>query len=249
MGVESRARVTETITDIELDLITFIERFHSSNGVAPTDAQINTRFTGLTPQLLSDFKTNRLVLKSFKARGIIYPPAEDKFTQQQMHAAAIMLDLVDRRSDEKKLRDIGISTRQWAQWLLDDEFAAYLHDRSEVMLRNSTHEIHKGLMKGVRQGNLAAVRTAYEITGRYDPNKDTQIDIRSVLHTFIEVLQRYIKDPIILHQIAMDLSSVASTESYSNSIANNMMNRRPEIVKSSVVSSLPSPPPMEGFDE
>lgn len=244
--------MTETLTDIELDLVFFIERFHSSTGAAPTVAQINQRFTGLTPQLMEDFRTNPLVQKSFQARGIIYPPAADRFTSEQMHAASVMLDLIDRRSDEKKLRDIGVSTRQWATWLQDDNFAAYLRDRSEKLLENSTHEMHKGLLKGVRQGNLAAVRTAYEITGRYDPNKVEQVDLRAVLHTFIEVLQKYIKDPVLLHAIAMDLSSVASTESYSTDLTNRMINGpsvERNVVKSSVVPSLPSPPPMEGFDE
>lgn len=242
-----------TLTDVELDLVFFIERFHASMGAAPTDAQMNQRFTGLTPELLADFKTNPLVLQSFKARGIIYPPAEDRFTPDQMHAVAAMMDLVDRRSDEKKLRDLGISTRQWATWLQDDEFANYLRDRSEKLLANSTHEAHKGLLKGVRQGNQASVKTFYEITGRYRPNEEQQIDVRRVLHTFIEVLQKHLKDPVVLHAIAMELSQVASAESYSNGLANQMMsgaqNFSQRTVQSTTVPSLPSPPPMEGFDE
>lgn len=245
--------MTQTLTDVELDLIFFIERFHASNGQAPTKAEINQRFTGLTQVDFDGLETNPLVQKSFHARGIVYPPAADKFTPDQMHAAAAMMDLVDRRSDEKKLRDLGISTRQWAQWQLDDDFAQYLRDRSEKLLSNSTHEIHKGLMKGVRQGNLAAVRTAYEITGRYDPTKQEQIDLRAVLHTFIEVIQKFVKDPITLHAIAMELSQVASAESYSTGLTNQMMvgaqNSQRRALQTSTVSSLPSPPPMEGFDD
>ena len=214
--------MTELLTDVELDLIFFIERFHASTGNAPTDAQLNQRFN-LTPKLLADFKANELVLKSFKARGIIYPAPGDKFTPEQMHAAATMLDMVDRRSDEKKLRDLGITTRQWSQWLLDDEFAKYLSDRSEKLLANSLPEAHKGLLKGVRNGNIAAVKTMYEVTGRYRPNEEEQIDVRRVLHTFIEVIQKYVKDPVLLHQIAMDLSQIASAESYSTGLTNQMM--------------------------
>lgn len=231
----------QTLTDIELDLVFFIERFHSSNGVAPTDAQINMRFTGLTPEIMENFKTNKLVLKSLKARGINYPAPADKFTPEQMHAAAVMTDLIDRRSEEKKLRDMGITTRQWASWQLDDEFAAYLRDRSEKMLANSMHEAHKGLMKGVRNGNVASVKTFYEITNRYRPNEEAQIDVRRVLHTFIEVIQKYVKDPIVLHQIAMELSQVASTESYSTGLANQMTAGAPYVLQGSatVIPSLP----------
>ena len=215
-------KLTETLSDVELDLILFVERFHASTGSAPTDAQLNARFE-LTPESLASFKANPLVLKSFKVRGIIYPAAEDVFTPEQMHAAAVMTDMVDRRSDEKKLRDLGITTRQWSTWLQDDSFANYLRDRSEKLLEHSVFEAHKGLMKGVRNGNVASVKTLYEITGRHRPDQEQQIDIRRVLHTFIEVIQKFVKDPVILHKIAMELSQVASAESYSNGLANQMM--------------------------
>ena len=245
--------MTETLTDIELDLIHFIERFHASNGRAPTESQLNQRFTGLTTELLESFVANPLVAKSFKARGIIYPAAEDKFTPAQMHAAALMLDMVDRRSDEKKLRDIGVTTRQWAQWLLDDEFAAYLRDRSEKMLDNSVHEAHRGMMKGVRNGNIQAVKTFYEVTGRYRPNEEQEVDVRRLLHTFIEVIQRYIKDPVVMHQIAMDLSQVASAESYSNGLANQMMSGatdfRTRTITSTATTTIPAPPSLEMADD
>lgn len=245
-------KLTNVLSDIELDLIFFIERFHASNGVAPTDAQINMRFTGLTPELMKEFKENPLVQKSFKARGIVYPPMADALTDEQMHAIAAMTDLIDRRSDEKKLRDLGITTRQWASWLQDDQFAEYLRDRSEKMIANSTHELHKGLMKGVRNGNVASVKLAYELTGRYRPDEEQQIDVRRVLHTFIEVIQKYVRDPIVLHRIAMDLSNAASAESYANGLSNQMMSGAQNYQMRTIASnasSVPSLPRMDFDDE
>lgn len=211
-----------TLSDVDFELIQFVERFHATTGSAPTDAQINQRYQ-LTSDVLEDFKRNPLVIKSFKVRGIIYPAAEDSFTPEQMHAAAVMTDLVDRRSDEKKLRDLGITTRQWTTWVQDDNFAAYLRDRSERLVENSMFEVHKGMMKGVRSGNISAVKLAYEVTGRYRPNEEAQVDVRRVLHTFIEVIQRYVKDPLTMHRIAVDLSNVASAETYSTGLTNQMM--------------------------
>jgi len=240
-----------TLTDVELDLVFFIERFHASTGTAPTDAQLNQRFN-LTPEILNAFKTNPLVLKSFKARGIVYPAAADKFTSEQMHAAAIMLDTYDRRSDEKKLRDMGITTRQWSAWLLDDDFAAYLTDRAEKMLSNSMFEAHKGLRKGVRNGNVASVKTMYEITGRFRPDQEQQIDVRRVLHTFIEVIQKYVKDPVTMHAIAMELSQYASAESYSNGLANQMMSGAQNFNMRTIAGSaelVPAPPSLEELSD
>lgn len=213
--------MTQTLTDVELDVVFFIERFVASGGVAPTRNQIEQRFN-LPDEFFESFNSNQLIQKSFRARGIVYPAMEDKLTDSQMHAIAVMLDVYDRRSDEKKLRDIGVTTRQWSTWMLEESFASYVKDRSERMLEGSVFEAHKGLVKGARNGNVAAAKALYEITGRFRPDQEQQIDIRRVLHTMIEVLQRYIKDPVILQRIAMDLSAITDAESYSNGLANQM---------------------------
>lgn len=213
--------MTETLTDVELDLIFYIERYAATNGSAPSDVEVKQRFGNITDDFLTGFKRNPLVVKSFKARGINYPTPT--LTDAQMHAIAAMLDPYDRRSDAKKLADIGVTTRQWAMWLLEDDFAHYVNERAERMLHNTTFEAHKGVLKATRNGNIAGAKLHYEITGRYRPNEEQQIDIRAVLHTFIEVIQRYVKDPVVMHQIAMDLSSVASAESLSTGLSNQMM--------------------------
>lgn len=236
--------MTETLTDIELELVFFIERFAASNGYAPTKAQVEQRFTGLPDDWYETFQSNPLVQKSFANRGIIYPPAEDVFTPEQMHAAATMLDVYDRRSDEKKLRDLGITTRQWAQWMLDDRFAQYLNDRGEKLIANSVFEMHKGTLKGIRGGNIQAVKLGYELTGRFRPDQEATVDVRRILHTFIEIMQKYVKDPIILHNIAVDLSNAASAESYANGLSNQMMGgaiTQRQTVQGSIMPSLPVP--------
>lgn len=236
--------MSDVLTDIEVELVFFVERFASTNGAAPTKAQIEQRFTGLPEDWYETFSNNPLVQKSFINRGIVYPPAEDTFTPEQMHAAATMLDIYDRRSDEKKLRDLGITTRQWAQWLTDDRFASYLNDRGERMIANSVFEMHKGTLKGIRGGNIQAVKLGLEITGRYRPDQEAQVDVRRILHTFIEIMQKYVKDPIILHKIAMDLSSAATAESYASGLSNQMMSgaiTQRQTVQGSIVSGLPVP--------
>lgn len=221
------------ITDVELDVIHFIERYHASMGETPTDAQIKQRFNRIDDTWLRHFQANELVQRSFTARGILYPSAADRFTPEQMHAAATMLDPYDRRSEQKKLADLGITTREWSQWLQDSAFAEYLRARSELMLTNSMHEAHKGLIKGIRNGNVASIKTYYEITGRHDPNKESAVNIGVILHTFIEVIQKFVKDPITLHAIATELSNIASRESFTNGLAASMVTGAPMGLQSS----------------
>lgn len=211
------------LTDDELDLVFFVERHHSSTGNAPSDSQIRARFANVTDAMLADFKVNPLVVRSMAARGIPFPDPGEKFSQRQMAAAATMLSYVDRRSDEKKLRDIGVTPREWAGWLQDEEFANYLRDRSERMATNSLHEAHLGLIKGMRSGNTASIKLFLEMQGRYNPEQENQINVRLVLHKFIEVIQRYVKDPITLHNIARDLSSIATQDSFGNALGRTII--------------------------
>lgn len=197
------------LTDRQMDMVFFIERHHALNGDVPTNDMMHRRFD-LFDGELEAFASHPLVTKSMKYRGIIYPAMEDVLSAEQMSAVAAMLDYTDRRSDEKKLRDVGITTRQWSAWMLNDNFAEYLSQRSERMLAASQFEAHKGLIKGVRNGNVASVKLFNEMSGRHNPEADNNVNIRVLMYSFIEILQKYVKDPVVMHQISTEMMNQAS---------------------------------------
>lgn len=207
--VNHGASHSDWLTDEQMEMVFFIERFHAMQGEVPTDSIMHQRFAFEEDQL-DAFKSHPLVAKSMAFRGITYPPLTDFLNERQMAAVATMTNFVDKRSDEKKLRDIGITTREWATWMLDENFQRYLTSRSERMLVGAQHEAHLGLIKGMRNGNVASVKLYNEMTGRYNPEADNQVNVKMLLHSFIEVLQRHIKDPIQLHGIATELATLAS---------------------------------------
>ncbi len=199
------------LTDAQMEMVFFVERFHAMQGETPSDEVMERRFN-LKEGELNQFKTHPLVTKSMTFRGITYPPFADYLNERQMAAIAVMTNFVDKRSDEKKLRDVGITTREWATWTLDDNFQNYLVQRSERMLAGAQHEAHLGLIKGMRNGNVASVKLYNEMTGRYNPDADNQVNVKMLLHGFIEVLQKHISDPIKLHAIASELTSMAARD-------------------------------------
>src|SRR5690349_8517787 len=208
-GVEMSDSVDSFLNDRQMEMVFFIERHHALNGEAPSKEQMHERFE-LFDGEYDTFAKHPLVKKSMKYRGISFPAAKDVLTAAQMTAIAAMLDYTDRRSDEKKLRDVGITTRQWTTWMLDDTFADYLRDRSERMIIGAQHEAHKGLIKGVRNGNVASVKYYNELTGRYNPEADNNVNVRALLMTMIEILQKYIADPIVLHGIATEMMNAGT---------------------------------------
>jgi hypothetical protein len=195
----------------QLDVVLFIERVHSVTGALPVDSDIleylrlNKKHQ-VTLGQLEELKTDSRFKLSLNSRGI---PVDKELSPRQMAAASVMLNLTDRRSDEKKLRDLGISTEEFANWMQNNQFAEYMRARSEAMIANSVHEAHMGLMRGVKQGNTASIKLYYEMTNRYNPNQETQINVNLVIGRVIEVIQKYVKEPAVLNQLAVELSGIA----------------------------------------
>lgn len=199
------------LSDAFIDMVHYVERFHAVNGEPPNDDQMHRRFN-VAEALLEEFKVDLLVQKSLRARGINYPSPKDFLNERQLAAIASMTNYVDRRSDEKKLRDLGITAREWSTWLLDNNFSNYLQERAERMFTGSQHEAHLGLIKGMRNGNVASVKLFNEMSGRYNPDADHQLNIRMLLGGIIEILQLEIKDPIVLNRIATKMMNLAARE-------------------------------------
>lgn len=212
---------TEYFEPWQTDVVLFIERVHSVTGAVPKDSDIleYIRFTKKNPEfpteLLENFKQDPRYLISMESRGI--PVAENILSAEQIAAASAMLNLVDRRSDEKKLRDLGISTEQWSNWMQNSVFAEYVRQKSEVLVNNSTHEAHMGLMRGVRQGNTASIKLYYEMTGRYNPDADNNVNIRMLIVRVLEAIQKHVRDPQILNALSVELSQLALDAANPNS--------------------------------
>lgn len=216
----SMDQIPEYLEDWQLGVVLFIEHYHSTTGLIPSDADIirhiQTHSMSLGPLELRNLKSNPLFKASLDSRGITanYDSSMqlrdvNVLTPRQMAAASVMMNLVDRRSNEKKLRDIGVSTEEWTNWTQDAKFSEYLRERSEVLVANSTHEAHIGLMRGVAQGNTASIKLYYELTGRYNPNEENNVNIRLVIGRVLEAIQKHIRDPEVLNALAVEMSQIA----------------------------------------
>lgn len=201
------------LEDWQKEAVLFIERYHGVAGVVPSDSdiieylKITKGFNHVNSVSMLNLRENEFFKKSLNARGI--PVDNSSLTSRQMAAASLMLNVVDRRSDEKKLRDLGISTEEWSTWMQNKNFAKYMQDRSEALVANSLHEAHMGLMRGVRQGNTSAISLYYKLTGRYDPDQENQINVRLLIGKILEAIQRHVRDPEVLNRLAVEMSQLA----------------------------------------
>jgi hypothetical protein len=207
----------EYLKEWEREAVLFIERYHAVSGKCPDNDEIAAYITSLKKfgdvieEEVSELRNDHLFKESMRVRGIelTNDPMAKSLTPRQMAAAAVMLNLVDRRSDEKKLRDLGISTEEYATWMQNDTFATYMQGRAEKLIDNSTHEAHMGLLKAIRGGNIQAVKLHYELTGRYNPDQDNAVNVRVMLGRIIEIIQKHVKDPNTLTAMATELQQLA----------------------------------------
>lgn len=219
-------------------VVYFLDTIHGWRGDYAPDSEILNHFRLLAgkpkddidyhpmidKQRLEEIKHEPLFRQSMIARGhsqYLVPTRGLGFTQRQMMAASIMLNIKDRRSDEKKLRDIGVSTAEWTTWLQDRKFTEYVNQRAELLLGNAMHEAHLGLIRGVQNGNVAAIKLYYEITDRYNPDRAAQVNIQVLLNRVMEAVQRHVKDPTTLAALGADLSTAAIESGAFAAPANN----------------------------
>lgn len=130
-------------------------------------------------------------------------------TSEQLVAANTMLDLIDNRSQKKKLQDLEITSQTWNAWLRNPRFNAYLRARSEALLKDSIHDSHLALVDRVKSGDINAIKYMNEITGRFVPAQTKGVDLHEVLFKVLEIIQQCVTDPNVQALIAGKLMEIA----------------------------------------
>jgi len=201
-----------------VELINFIEKFHALTGLAPERAammefltQNGYNFQGLDKLICSD-----LFQRSLQVRGITLAPLPSgHLTPRQIATVSVMTNMSDRRSDEKKLRDLGVSKAEWESWRFDNDFNAYLEGRVEKMLGHSVSDAHMGLIRAAKSGNVPAIKLLYEVTGRYNPDRDNVLNVQLLMAKIIEIIQKHVRDPETLQGLGLDLTQLSIESSMS----------------------------------
>lgn len=206
------------LEDWQREVVLFIERYHAVSGTVPDDDDILEWVNSVKPHWnfskseLTELKSNKLFKASMRKRGIYLDVDLNldlgQLSPRQMGTAAVMMDILDRRSDEKKLRDMGISTQEWSTWRQNKAFNEYLASRSELLIEGSQHEAHIALMRAVRAGNISAVKYFNEMVGRFNPDKDQAVDLRVFIGRLLEVIQKHVKDPETLGRLGSEMSQI-----------------------------------------
>jgi hypothetical protein len=198
----------QTLTSSDKALLAFFEQSWLLHGSLPTrEVCVKAGFGG---SLFDKALKNESFKDALQRRGITLG-STSLLTPEQLSVANIMLDIRDNRSQRKKLQECNVTTAKWEGWLRDPAFQQYIRSRAEAMLGDNLHESHLALLDRVRSGDISAIKYFNEITGRYVPSGNEKVDVNGVLMKVLEIIQRHVKEPEALNNIAADFLLLADT--------------------------------------
>lgn len=134
--------------------VALVESHYQMHGVI-IDAETAEAEYQISGPDFEHFITFEPVISQLKENGVIRDYVEtlvkqatvnndwrDKtLTPLQLAVANTMLDLIDTRSQKKKLQDLGVSTAVYSNWLKDPNFNNYLRTRAENLMGDASHEL------------------------------------------------------------------------------------------------------------
>lgn len=197
-----------------VDVLTYIEQvWWEDNQTLPTNERI-AEMTGVSVQSIKGYWTNPDFRAALNARGVTFanePDSGRALTFAQLMVANMLMNVQDKRSLREKLQSapgLNVTPAQVGAWMRQPAFQAHLRKRASNLFQDADANASLALVKAIDAGDLKAVQLYFEMTGRYTPRMQHDVNVHAILARFVEVVSIHVKDPTILQAIANDLEGI-----------------------------------------
>lgn len=130
---------------------------------------------------------------------------------------------------ETKLRMAGVAPSTWRAWLRNPKFREVWDDIGGSVLKDHENDMLVALVGQANNGDVSAIKYAFEVSGKYSPNRQQNIDATLFVAQVLEIIQEEVKDIETLQRIAARMQ---------------MMGQAP--ASRSVISAVQDKPEIEG---
>jgi hypothetical protein len=212
------------LSEKELDFVTLLDMHWGMYGNIPSADKAEELYS-IKPATFRQLLSKPHVRTAIEERGITFRSDTDKWRQRaltplQLLVANSMIDIIDQRSDKKKLQDLGVDTKTYNAWLRDPVFRDYLATRAESMIEGHEHEIYLALIDKIRSGDIKAIQFWYAVTGRFDNAKPTPdvINLPALLTRILEIILDEVDSPEIRSRISDKLMGLGQANALSTQL-------------------------------
>lgn len=197
------------VSEAAVKALAFCEQTYFTDGLIPSVERIS-QVVDVSVDTVKEWFKSDTFREALQTRGVklTRPDEADLLSFQQLNAANLMLNIGDKRSNREKLEEIGATTQQWNSWMRDANFANYMKKRAEQMFASGDSSAYLSVLRGMEAGDLNSTKLYFEMKGIYNPKVTLEVNVDAVLMRVVEIIQRHVKDPVILQHIADDIEGL-----------------------------------------
>ena len=159
--------------------------------------------------------------RSLEDRGIASTKNPNLTLRQETFLQAY-LNPLNLKPPQTVAKQMKVSTVELDGWMRQKHFAEAMSAKSEENLRKYIPMADQALGQLVQQGDMKAITFVNQLTGRFDANAKSQVDVSALLLAMQEIIQKHVRDPITRRNIARELISLAQGNSSSTVIPEPM---------------------------
>lgn len=182
-------------------IVAAIDLLYRRNGIVPSVNEIVKEWEGFDRKAVEKALASKELKEALSIRGIELD-AKAGLTDEQLYAIAILQDPSDRRSTKARLEAVGISMAKYRAWMRNPVFSGFMSAQAEANLGDAVQMAINRLVANADAGDGRAIEKILEMSGRWNPQQQELQNARTVVLSFMEILQEELADnPKLLDRI------------------------------------------------
>jgi hypothetical protein len=150
-------------------------------------------------------KTEEFLLR-MRELGIEIDPEDTGLTAEQLGLLTILSDMSDGKDLRRKLRAANVNWPKFQVWLKERNFKEAYSKLTDDTLKAAIPVAKNAIAVKMAQGDMAAIKYGFELTGVYNPNDQRAVDSQELVRIVLEVIEEVVRDQNVLLEIASKIS-------------------------------------------
>lgn len=169
-------------------IVAAVDLLYRQNGVVPTVQDVQKSWEGFDRKTLQQAFMTPELKQALSIRGIELDMAAG-LTQEQLYAITILQDPSSKKSTSARLSEVGIPIGKYRAWMRNPLFAGAMNAQAEHNLGDAIQMAMNRLIANADGGDQRAIEKIFEMTGRWNPQQQEVQNAKTVVLTFMEVIQ------------------------------------------------------------